>query len=45
MEIVTIAAVGHTSGLFIVLFSIFLLRERVGKWLWSALLLGLQALY
>ena len=29
MKIATIAALGHTSGLFIVLLSIFLFRERV----------------
>lgn len=32
MELAAIAALGHTSGLFTVLSSIFLFREHVGRW-------------
>lgn len=42
MELATIAALGHISLLFKVLLSILLIRERVGKWRWSALFIGLM---
>ena len=40
LELATISALGHTSGLFMVLLSIFLFKERVGKWRWGALIIG-----
>lgn len=40
MELATIPALGHTSGLFIVLLSISLFREPVGRWRWGAVLVG-----
>ena len=45
MELATIAVLGHTNGLFTVLLSILLFRERVGKWRWNALFLDLWVRY
>ena len=39
VELAKITALGHTSGLFLTLLSIFF-RERVGRWRWGALLVG-----
>ena len=40
IELATISALGHISDLFIVLLSILLFRERVGKWRCNVLFVG-----
>lgn len=41
IELATVSALEQTNGLFIVLFSILILRERVGPWRWAALGMGM----
>ena len=40
MELATVSALAQTNGLFVVLLSIAVLGEKVGKWRWGALMLG-----
>ena len=40
MELATVSALAQTNGLFVVLLSIAVLSEKVGKWRWGALMLG-----
>ena len=40
LELATVAALAQTNGLFVVLFSIVILGERVGPWRWAALGVG-----
>ena len=40
MELATVSALAQTNGLFVVLISIAVLDEKVGKWRWGALMLG-----
>jgi len=41
LELATVAALEQVNGVFVVLLSIVLLRERVGPWRWAAVALGL----
>ena len=40
MELATVSALAQSNGLFVVLLSIAVLGEKVGKWRWGALMLG-----
>ena len=40
LELATVSALGQVSALFIVLLAIFVYKERVGLWRWTAVIVG-----
>ena len=41
LELATVSALGQVSALFIVLLAIFIYKEKVGFWRWTAVIIGL----